>query len=57
MRLGSGSERRRCIMQFSLAAGSDSAGDDSSNIYHIYAECTHGLHLSLSEASGELPQR
>lgn len=27
MRLGSGSERRRCIMQFSLAAGSERAGD------------------------------
>lgn len=26
MRLGSGSERRRCIMQFSLAAGSERAG-------------------------------
>lgn len=25
MRLGSGRERRRCIMQFSLAAGSESA--------------------------------
>lgn len=25
MRLGSGSERRRCIMQFSLAAGSERA--------------------------------
>lgn len=28
MRLGSGSERRRCIMQFSLAAGSESAVGD-----------------------------
>jgi len=27
MRLGSGRERRRCIMQFSLAAGSERAGD------------------------------
>lgn len=27
MRLGSGRERRRCIMQFSLAVGSESAGD------------------------------
>lgn len=26
MRLGSGRERRRCIMQFSLAGGSESAG-------------------------------
>lgn len=32
MRLGSGSERRRCIMQFSLAAGSDSAVRDRGNI-------------------------
>lgn len=28
MRLGSGSERRRCIMQFSLAAGSERAGGE-----------------------------
>lgn len=31
MRFGSGSERRRCIMQFSLAAGSDSAAEDGEN--------------------------
>lgn len=28
MRLGSGSERRRCIMQFSLAAGSERAAGE-----------------------------
>lgn len=49
MRLGSGSERRRCIMQFSLAAGSDRAGDDSRNIYHVYAESTHLLHTHTPE--------
>lgn len=32
MRFGSGSERRRCIMQFSLAAGSESAAEDGENV-------------------------
>lgn len=62
MRLGSGSERSRCIMQFSLAAGSESAAGDgerssalphslSSSATHI--PLTYALHEGGVEAVGQ----
>lgn len=41
MRLGSGRERRRCIMQFSLAAGSDRAARNNNNRFshNISSSC------------------
>lgn len=51
MRLGSGSERSRCIMQFSFAAGSDRAGGDSRDVYQI--QSTHFSLLSLNEGESE----
>lgn len=51
MRLGSGSERSRCIMQFSFAAGSDRAGGDSRDVYQI--QSTRFSLLSLNESESE----
>lgn len=62
MRLGSGSERRRCIMQFSLAAGSDSAAGDSRNMVIAFTMSPHTFYsLSLmstrkNEAAGEFSE-
>lgn len=49
MRLGSGSERRRCIMQFSLAAGSESAAGEgetsSAQLQSLIKHHKHSSHL------------
>lgn len=47
MRLGSGSERRRCIMQFSLAAGSDSAVSDTRNMFIVFTLSPHLADVEL----------
>lgn len=53
MRLGSGSERRRCIMQFSLAAGSERARDKEGRDGDIL--CSHRAHHGQMPPSSQLP--
>lgn len=54
MRFGSGNERRRCIMQFSLAAGSERAAEDGDTLSAwVYSLSSSTTNILLTDALHE----